>query len=273
MATQTEDVTKAYLRFAMDLAVRAGNLIRQMWTQPLEVRRKADNSPVTAIDFAVNQLVVETVNRQFPTHGVLGEELTFGSGTESHNWVCDPVDGTKALILKVPGSVFMLALVVDGATALSVVYEPHGDILYHATSGGGAFRNHAAMHVSNADLTNGFVVLATDAYPYVPSILAKGGDVQPVARNGYKCMLVARGDAVGSLKKSAHFHDITPATLITREAGGMVSGFDGTELPPLGPITGGVVISNRACHEALCEIALAQPRRTRHLGPGEEAAR
>lgn len=260
MASQTEEaMTDAYLRFAMDLAVRAGHLIRQMWVQPLEVRRKADDSPVTGIDLAVNQLVVETVNRRFSTHGILGEELAFGSGTERHVWVCDPVDGTKSLILGIPGSVFMLALVVDGITALSVVYDPHGSTLYHAVSGGGAFRNRVMMEVSNAGLANGFVVLATDAYPYVPSILKYGGDVQPVAGNGYKSMLVARGDAVGTLKKSAHFHDITPATLIVREAGGVVSGFDGTELPPLRPITGGVVISNRACHEALCEIAQAQP--------------
>ncbi|HEU5268795.1 MAG TPA: inositol monophosphatase [Jatrophihabitans sp.] len=259
MATRTEDRLNAYLHFAMDLAVRAGDLIRHLRAHPLEVRRKADSSPVTAIDLAVNQLVIETVSRTFPTHGILGEELAFGSGAESHIWVCDPVDGTKALILGIPGSVFMLALVVDGVTALSVVYDPHGDTLYHAVSGGGAFRNHVAMEVSNAGLANGFVVLATDAYPYVPSILTNGGDVQPVPGNGYKCMLVARGDAVGTLKKSPQFHDITPASLIVREAGGMVTGFDGTALPPLGPITGGVVISNRACHEALCEIALAQP--------------
>jgi fructose-1,6-bisphosphatase/inositol monophosphatase family enzyme len=61
----------------------------------LDVRSKTSVSDVvTAADHAAEALVVETLRRERPEDGLLGEEGTDEVGTSGRRWVIDPVDGT-----------------------------------------------------------------------------------------------------------------------------------------------------------------------------------
>lgn len=86
-----------YLAFAAELAVAAGEIIRQGFCRVSVIAVKADGSPVTDIDVRVNRLVAETIQRQYPGHGVRGEEQDLGTGAETYQWICDPLDGTIAV--------------------------------------------------------------------------------------------------------------------------------------------------------------------------------
>lgn len=250
-----EAVLDEYLAFSRELALEAGNVIRQGFGKTREVAYKADGSPVTDIDIRVNQVVIDGIRSRYPAHGLLGEERDFGTGLESCRWICDPLDGTLPYIRGLPNSLFMLALADGSGLLMAVAYDPFGDRLYHATRAGGAFCNGSPIHVSGRGFRDGCVVLGSDSLSFADAIRQAGGRVEPVPGSGYKSMLVACGDAVGLLKTTADFHDVAPAALIVREAGGQVTALDGSSPDLCRTIEGGVIISNGLAHPALMAVA------------------
>src|SRR5665213_2364625 len=162
-----------YLAFAQDLARQAGKLIKDNFGSDPQVKLKPDNSPVTKVDVAINNLVIKAVSKTYPDHGVFGEETNHGTGKEELQWLCDPLDGTKAYILGVPLSTFILGLTKRGTILSSVVYNPFTDQMYHAVKGGGAFCNDQPIHVSDASLSDGgIVILSESSFQYDQAIIA-----------------------------------------------------------------------------------------------------
>jgi fructose-1,6-bisphosphatase/inositol monophosphatase family enzyme len=243
-----------YLDFAITIARAAGAMIVEGFATNATVQSKADDSPVTEVDMRINDFVIERITASYPTHGLLGEEANYGSGDEEYRWVCDPLDGTKAFVLEVPNSVFMLALLKGQERLLSVVYNPFSDRLYHAVSGKGAFCNNQPLRVSDQPLKGGYVLLGTSTYPFIATVKALGGRVEPVSGGGYKYMMIASGKAIGTIKDGASFHDVTPGSLIITEAGGKVTALDGSELNYDRKISG-AIMSNGVAHADLVQIA------------------
>lgn len=240
--------------FALSLARQAGAIIRDNVDSTLDVQTKSDQSPVTQVDTRINTLVIESVRHHYPDHGILGEEDDYGDGTEKWQWLCDPLDGTKPFIMGVPQSVFMLALLEDGVVQLSVVYDPYLDKMYHAIRGKGAFCNMQPIHVSSEHIPEGYTLLDDDSITCVEALKNAGGKLQQISGTGYKCMLVARGKAVGMIDHHADYHDTGVASLIIEEAGGMVTGLDGLPLKFNAKVDH-VVASNGVDHETLLKVA------------------
>jgi fructose-1,6-bisphosphatase/inositol monophosphatase family enzyme len=83
----------------VDLAARlvreAATLAHRMRADGLEARVKSDVADlVTAADHAAERLVAETLDRERPDDGLVGEEGARRQGSSGRAWVCDPVDGT-----------------------------------------------------------------------------------------------------------------------------------------------------------------------------------
>jgi len=247
-----------YLAFAQDLARQAGKLIKDNFGSDPQVKLKPDNSPVTKVDVAINNLVIKAVSKTYPDHGVFGEETNHGTGKEELQWLCDPLDGTKAYILGVPLSTFILGLTKRGTILSSVVYNPFTDQMYHAVKGGGAFCNDQPIHVSDASLSDGgIVILSESSFQYDQAIIEAGAQIEPLPGAGYRSTLLASGRCSGILQAHADFHDVGPASLLVEEAGGKVTAFDGSAISYDARITEGIILSNGVAHEALLKITSA----------------
>jgi myo-inositol-1(or 4)-monophosphatase len=244
-----------HLAFAMELALDAGAIIRREFNQVSNVTYKTDGSPVTEVDTQVNQMVIDRIRNKYPAHGLLGEEQNLGTGAEPYRWICDPLDGTLPYVLGVPNSLFMLALVGEPGLLLAVAYDPFAYRLYHATRRGGAFCDRHPVHVSAQPWGRGRVVLSASARNLIEAVTRAAGRVELASGTGHKCMMVARGEAVGTIKETADFHDIAPAALIVVEAGGQVTALDGSPMALDREIQGGVIISNGLAHQKLVEVA------------------
>lgn len=140
-----------YLSFAKQVALQAGAIMLDHFHAEVEHREKADKTIVTVADEAINQMVIEAVEKAYPGHSVDGEEASADKQSE-FVWVCDPIDGTVPYANGVPVSVFSLALVTDGQPIVAVVYEPFTKRLYTATKGGGTFLNGEPIQVSKLGL-------------------------------------------------------------------------------------------------------------------------
>lgn len=112
-----EDVARAMLQVARPLT-------RHHFRTPLAVERKADTSPVTCADRAIEAAMKEMLSEACPDHGILGEEFGCSDGEARHLWVLGPIEGTKSFISGVPLFRTLIALLEDGAPVLGVIDMP-----------------------------------------------------------------------------------------------------------------------------------------------------
>lgn len=120
-------------------------------SRPVDVQHKPGaNSPaarvVTEIDRRSEALVLDILGPTLERFdlGLLTEERDDDRSrlTADHFWCIDPLDGTLPFIEGTPGYAVSIALVGrDGAPLIGVIYDPVEDMLSHAISGVGAFRD------------------------------------------------------------------------------------------------------------------------------------
>src|SRR5262252_5486663 len=116
------------------LAARAGSL---------EVRAKADLSPVTAADHAAEALILDGLASLLPGMCVVSEEAAGCAPPEripGSFVLVDPLDGTRELLAGRDEFTINLALVSDGCPRLGIVAAPAWGVVWRGIEGRGAER-------------------------------------------------------------------------------------------------------------------------------------
>lgn len=246
------------IEFAKNMATVAGEIMKKYYRIDQGVEIKEDSTPVTVADKEINDLLIESVKKEFPDYGVLGEEASWNEDREKL-WVCDPIDGTVAYILHIPTSMFSLALVINGEPLVAIAYNPWTEDVYTAQKGSGSFRNDTALRVSEKQWGD-IVHLAGSS----------GGRKEPVnllqeelkKQNAFvinfqgtvfKGCLIAEGSIEGRTFIFKGAHDIAALKLIIEEAGGKVTDLDGNEQRYDKKING-AIMSNGLIHDELVKI-------------------
>lgn len=244
------------LAFAKEMAQLAGDIMKKYYREDQHVEIKSDMTPVTIADKAVNNMLVEEIKKQFPAHGVLGEEESWNADRESL-WVCDPIDGTPAFIYHIPTSMFSLAFVVDGLPKVAVAYNAFTGDLYQATVGGGAYLNGNPIKVSQrgwgdarlAGSSDG----AVDGVARREDLIKQGNKVINSYGAVFKGCLIAEGSLDGRVFIHKSAHDIAAIKLIIEEAGGRVTDLAGNEQRYDRKING-AIMSNGLVHDELLTL-------------------
>jgi len=116
---------EAYRSFLLELAAASGDFIRPYFASPdLVVETKSDETPVTPADRGAEELMRRMIRRQFPTHGILGEELEPENTGADFVWVLDPIDGTRAFAAATPLFGTLIALLHHGQPVLGAIHQP-----------------------------------------------------------------------------------------------------------------------------------------------------
>lgn len=215
-------------RLRRELLARAGRVPAEM---------KDDGSPVTSLDVKVNEEVVAAVERAFPDHAVLSEELGTAHADSRWTWIVDPIDGTSNFTAGLPYWCISMALARDGLPVLGVVEAPPLQARYEAVLGEGATRDGKAIHVREAtDFNDG-------RNRHVPLMLstATARRARPAVRLNPRVMgstaldlcQVADGTAAAAVTLSPKVWDIAAGVLLVSEAGGEHLTLDGAPLLPL----------------------------------------
>ena len=110
--------------FAKELAMASGNLIKNYWRTDINIETKADESPVTIADKKSEELMREMIMKQFPDHGILGEEFGEHNKDAEYKWILDPIDGTKSFICGTVTFGTLIALTKNHQPVLGVINQP-----------------------------------------------------------------------------------------------------------------------------------------------------
>lgn len=222
----------------------------------LEVTAKADGTPVTDADTAVDDHLRARLTAAFPDHGVLSEERGTRSPTTAWTWVIDPIDGTSNYTNRLPYWCISVALLHDGEPVLGMVDAPVLARRYIALAGGGAevvTRTTSMDGREDRPRSRRLQVRPPVAWRdpsnrHVPLMLttgtarrARGAGVRLNPRvmgsTALDLAMVAEGVAAASLAKVPKIWDVAAGVLLVREAGGVIVTLDGE---PLLPLVGGV---------------------------------
>jgi histidinol-phosphatase len=232
----------ADLAFALELADLADSLsLPRFRALDLQVDTKADLTPVTDADRAVERALRERIAAERPEDGVLGEEE--GDGGGSVRWILDPIDGTRNFSRGIPVWATLIALERNGEIVCGVVSAPPLRRRWWAVRGEGAFVDGAPIRVSTIAALDDAVLSATYA-----SDLAV---LEPRAWHArgfgdfWQHMLVAEGSVDAALDAELAIWDYAAPSLVVTEAGGRVTTLDGGALEPYKRI----VSSNGLLHD------------------------
>jgi inositol-phosphate phosphatase/L-galactose 1-phosphate phosphatase/histidinol-phosphatase len=123
MSFATHPDLKRVQTLAAALADTARTTVRQYFRSPMAVEQKADHSPVTLADRAIETEMRRLIRAEFPTHGIRGEEFPAEDGDE-FTWLLDPIDGTKSFITGFPLFGSLVALTQDTRPVFGVLEAP-----------------------------------------------------------------------------------------------------------------------------------------------------
>jgi histidinol-phosphatase len=245
----------AELQTALDAAAQAANIARSMYQHNIEVRVKADKSPVTDADVRCETAIREIIEARFPSHGFYGEETGSHDVDAESLWLVDPIDGTKAFVREYAMFSTQIALMRNGELVLGVSSAPvYGEVSF-AERGRGAHLNGKPISVSQvstieaAALSSGNLksLAGGPSWPRYGALVAQLGRIR-----GYGDFLhyhlLAAGKIDAVIESDVNILDIAACAAIVIEAGGRFTDLSGA---PLTLKSTTVLASNGHMHETL----------------------
>ncbi|PIS05093.1 MAG: hypothetical protein COT81_02915 [Candidatus Buchananbacteria bacterium CG10_big_fil_rev_8_21_14_0_10_42_9] len=251
---------KNYKTFSIDLARRAGKIMRENFALGMKKEWKGDGTPLTVTDTTINQIVIDAVRKEFPQHNILAEEGSDMGRDSEYTWVCDPVDGTIPFSHGVPTSTFSLALTKNGEAILGVAYDPFMNRMYFAEKGKGAFLNNEKIKVSQADnFASKIIGLGVwrnstfTSLPLMGELEDRRAMVVSYLSMVYTGCMVASGEFVATIYVYKFPWDAAALKILVEEAGGKVTSLFGEEQRYDQDING-VLVTNGKVHNELLQL-------------------
>lgn len=192
--------------------------------------------PVTEADREAERAIRAVIAAEFPGHGILGEEHGAENTGNSHVWVIDPIDGTRAFISGLPVWGTLVGLTVDGEAIAGLMSQPFTGELYYATEegsfyegpgGAGRLSTRATTKLSDATLFTTTPALFKGAQRAIYDRLEATVRLARYGTDCYAFAMVAAGHADIVADPGLQPYDIVGLIPIIERAGGVVTTFDG----------------------------------------------
>jgi histidinol phosphatase-like enzyme (inositol monophosphatase family) len=113
--------------FVADLAAASGEAILPFFRTAIGADDKGGPGrfdPVTEADKAGEAVMRQMIRRNFPLHGIVGEEFGSDRPDADYCWVLDPIDGTRAFISGVPLWGTLIGLEHKGRPCYGMMHQP-----------------------------------------------------------------------------------------------------------------------------------------------------
>ena len=220
----------------------------------------------TEADVAVETFIVGALDAGFPEYGIEGEEK-IGNRTGMAGrgrFHIDPIDGTTNYAWGIPHFGVVLTLEEEGVLTKGVVYDPMQNELFSAEIGGGAWLNGRRMVASRtADPVNAVIGAGLPVPGQVKSVpvetyhhalrrlMDTTSGVRRLGSAALSIAYVACGRLDGFFEDGLSPHDYGASVLFVREAGGIVTTFNGAPIAPSGPTS--ILAAGAAIHPWLVE--------------------
>jgi myo-inositol-1(or 4)-monophosphatase len=245
--------------FVDRLATVSGEAILPFFRTSLGVENKSADArfdPVTQADRAAELAMRALIKRDFPAHGIVGEEYGNERADAEYVWVLDPIDGTKSFISGMPAWGSLIALTHFGEPVFGMMHQPFIGERFSGDGGGASYRGPAGareLHVRPCEGLGDAILFTTS-----PTLMnskdrrafGRVEDAVKLSRYGGDCYaycMLAAGHVDLVIETGLKPHDIVALIPIVAGAGGVVTAWDGGPATPGGHI---IAAGDRRVHEA-----------------------
>lgn len=236
---QAEDPWRECMDTAVQLALQAGQVVKKALTEEKRVSTKTSVVDlVTETDHLVEELLISALREKYPTHRFIGEESTSAGSkcilTNSPTWIIDPIDGTCNFVHRFPPVAVSIGFSVNRELEFGVIYHCTEGKMYTGRKGQGAFCNQERLHVTKeTGIRNAFILTEIGPKRDPATLKLFLGNMEKFLKfqaHGIRIIgsatlalcYIASGAADGYYQFGLHCWDLAAATVIIREAGGVV---------------------------------------------------
>jgi myo-inositol-1(or 4)-monophosphatase len=251
-----------FASFVDKLASASGDTILPFFRTALAVENKLSRGfdPVTAADRAAEDAMRSLIRKNFPEHGILGEEYGSERMNAEYVWVLDPIDGTKSFIAGMLGWGTLIGLMRFGEPVYGLMHQPFTRERFTGDSGAAHYRGptgNRSLRVRPCSGLSDALLFTTSPLLMNAADRASFGDVEnavKLSRYGGDCYaycMLAAGQIDLVIETEIKPHDIVPLIPIVVGAGGIVTTWEN------GPPQGGgriVAAGDARAHKAAIEM-------------------
>lgn len=218
--------------FSLRVADATRTMILELWRGgSFAESLKEDKTPVTVVDLKAEELAREMISKQFPTHGIMGEEYEPINPGSDFQWTIDPIDGTQNLVNLIPTFGTLIGLRFQGQAILGVIDHPVMDLRTSGGIGIGVAHNNSKVilpdipgdQLSPNDLiaTNSLAVFGSSVQ--ASELFSRVMSFHPHSRIYYDCYahtLAVLGRVAVVVEPNLKIWDVTPVEAMITELGG-----------------------------------------------------
>ena len=240
----------------------AGKIILARFDGDFKIDHKEGiNNLVTEVDKLAEDKIIKVIRATFPTHTIISEEVGEMIKPSDYQWIVDPIDGTVNFAHGVPFCCVSIGILHHDELVLGVVYNPMMNELFFAEKGKGATLNGKPIKVSsNGNFKTAFLVTG---FPYnwpnreehpikvFEKLVLEGLPVRRLGSAAIDLCWVACGRFDGFWEYNLQAWDVAAGYLIVREAGGIVTDFEGA---PATVFTRQTLASNGRIHDEMLAV-------------------
>ncbi len=248
--------------FVDQLAGVSGETVLPFFRTALAVDNKKTGGfdPVTAADRAAEQAMRALIAKNFPGHGVIGEEYGAERTDAEYVWVLDPIDGTKSFITGMVAWGTLIGLTRFGEPVFGMMNQPFtrekfsgdgGAARYLGPAGNRELRVRACASLGDAILSTTSPLLMNEADRAAFSRLEKRVKLSRYGGDCYAYCMLAAGLIDLVIETEIKPYDIVAIIPIVTGAGGIVTTWEN------GPAQAGgrvIVAGDKRVHAAALEI-------------------
>jgi CoA:oxalate CoA-transferase len=235
-----------FLRTAQRLADEAGRIVRRYFRQPCAVDTKADKSPVTLADRAVEAALRALLETEFPDHGIIGEEFGRVREAADYIWVLDPIDGTRSFMSGKPTFGTLIALLHKGLPVLGLIDQCIVQDRWLGAAGHATTHNGGPAKTRNCAALAQATIATTGPSYFTPHELSAYERVRVAAPTSlwggdcYNYGLLASGHIDVVIESGLKLHDFAAMAPIINGAGGLICDWQGA---PISAASSGQVLA------------------------------
>jgi histidinol phosphatase-like enzyme (inositol monophosphatase family) len=218
--------------------------------------------PVTEADQEAERAIRALITAEYPDHGILGEEHGAVNASSRHQWIIDPIDGTRAFISGIPVWGTLVGLTVDGHALVGFMSQPFTGELFYANGSEAMYEGPGGKR----PLQTRKVTTLSEAILFTTTPALFKGDARVrfenlernvrLSRYGTDCYafaMIAAGQVDIVADPGLQSYDIAALIPLIEQAGGVVTTFDGRR-----PEKGGDILAAATpeLHEAARAVLL-----------------
>ncbi len=210
---------------------------------------------MTIADKKTEEFLRESIIKEFPGHGILGEEFGEVNPEAEFKWVLDPIDGTKSFISGTPLFGTLIALLQEGNPILGAINLP---ILNELMIGDGVLTtlNDKSVRVRECASLSEATLLVTDLKSFdtepVKGLQQLASEVKLMRGWGdcYGYYLVASGYADIMIDPVMSVWDTMALIPVIKGAGGIITDMQGNDA-----VSGtSIIASSRGIHKDVVSL-------------------